>query len=102
LAINRSRDGYLRIKDGLVSEGEVQDMENEENFYDEEPYKAHVHAFFLAYPRLLSVALVPSDRLGVLSRVLGESGVGNVSACLLISFVLMDRNFGFGTCIRQA
>jgi hypothetical protein len=25
LAINRSRDGYLRIKDGLVLEGEVQE-----------------------------------------------------------------------------
>jgi hypothetical protein len=48
-AINRSRDGYLRIKGGLILEGEVQEMEDEENFNDEEPYKAHVHAFFLAY-----------------------------------------------------
>ena len=48
-AVNRLRVGYLRIKDGLVSEGEVQEMEDEENFYDEEPYKARVHALFLAY-----------------------------------------------------
>jgi hypothetical protein len=49
LVINRSRNGYLRIKDGLVLEGEVQEMENKEIFYDKEPYKARVHAFFLAY-----------------------------------------------------
>ncbi len=46
-AIDRLRDGYLRIKDGLVLEGEVQEMEDDENVYDKEPYKAHVHAFFL-------------------------------------------------------
>jgi hypothetical protein len=49
LAIDRSRDGYIRIRDGLVLEGEVQKMEDEENFYDEGPYKAHVCGFFLAY-----------------------------------------------------
>jgi hypothetical protein len=32
LDINRSRDGYIRIRDGLASEGEVQEMNNEENF----------------------------------------------------------------------
>jgi hypothetical protein len=57
LAINRSRDGYIRIKDGLVSEGEVQEMNKEENFYDEEPYKAHVCAFFLAYHQCLKAYL---------------------------------------------
>jgi hypothetical protein len=30
LAINRSRDGYLRIKDRVVLEGSVQEMEDEE------------------------------------------------------------------------
>jgi hypothetical protein len=49
LAIDRSRDGYLRIKDGLVLEGEIKEMEDKENHYDEEPYKARVYAFFLAY-----------------------------------------------------
>ncbi len=47
-AIDRSMDGYLHIKDGLVLEGEVQEMEDEENFYNKEPYKARAHAFFLA------------------------------------------------------
>jgi hypothetical protein len=45
-AIARSRDGYIHIRDGLVLEGEVQEMNNEENFYDKEPYKARVRAFF--------------------------------------------------------
>jgi hypothetical protein len=49
LAINSLRDGYLRIRDGLVLEGEIQEMEDKENHYDKGPYKAHVHAFFLAY-----------------------------------------------------
>jgi hypothetical protein len=49
LAIDRSRDGYIFIRDWLVSEEEVQEMNDEENFYDEEPYKARVCAFFLAY-----------------------------------------------------
>jgi hypothetical protein len=37
LAVDRLRDGYLRIKDGLVSEGEIQEMEDKKNHYDEEP-----------------------------------------------------------------
>ncbi len=31
-AIDRSRDGYIRIRDGLVLEGEIQEMNNKENF----------------------------------------------------------------------
>jgi hypothetical protein len=53
LAINRSRDGYICIRDGLVLEGEVQEMDDKENLYNKEPYKAHVHAFFLAYHQVL-------------------------------------------------
>jgi hypothetical protein len=45
LTIARSRDGYIHIRDGLVLEGEVQEMNDEENFYDKEPYKARVCAF---------------------------------------------------------
>ncbi len=30
LAIDRLRDGYVRIRDGLVSAGEVQEINNEE------------------------------------------------------------------------
>jgi hypothetical protein len=44
--IVRSRDGYIHIRDGLVSEGEVQGMDDEENFYKEGPYKAHICGFF--------------------------------------------------------
>jgi hypothetical protein len=52
LAIDRSRDGYICIRDGLVLEGEVQEMNDEENLYDKELYKARVHAFFLAYHQM--------------------------------------------------
>jgi hypothetical protein len=34
-AIDRSREAYIRIRDGLILEGEVQEMEDEENFHDE-------------------------------------------------------------------
>ncbi len=51
-AINRLRGGYLCIKDGLVSEGEIQEMEDKDNYYDKGPYKACVHAFFLAYHQM--------------------------------------------------
>jgi hypothetical protein len=52
-SINKSRERYIRIKDGLLLEGEVQDMNNEENFYDEEPYKEWVCGFFLAYHQVV-------------------------------------------------
>jgi hypothetical protein len=85
-------------------EGEVQEMEDEENFYDEEPYKAHVYAFFLAYHQ------VHIDHWWLLfhSTDLERYHEFKVSlewvmffACLLISFILMDRNFSFGMRIRQ-
>jgi hypothetical protein len=50
--IDRSKEGYLRIRDGLVSEGGIQEMEDKENYYDKWPYTACVHAFFLAYHRM--------------------------------------------------
>jgi hypothetical protein len=37
-AIDGSREAYICIRDGLVSEGEIQEMNNEENFYDNGPY----------------------------------------------------------------
>ncbi len=105
LATARSRDGYIRIRDGLVLEGVVQEINNEENFYDEEPCKARVCAFFLAYhqvrPYCWWLLFCPMDlehycKFEVsLDRVM-------FFACLLISFVLMDRNFIFGMPIRQA
>ncbi len=33
----------------MISEGEVQEMNDEENFYNEGPYKERVRGFFLAY-----------------------------------------------------
>ncbi len=52
LAVDWSREGYLRIRDGLILEGDIQDMEDEENHCDEGPYKAPVHAFFLVYHQM--------------------------------------------------
>jgi hypothetical protein len=48
-AINKSQEKYIHIKDGLILEGEVQEMNDEENFYDEGPYEERVRGFFLAY-----------------------------------------------------
>ncbi len=45
LAINKLQEKYIRIKDGLISEGEVQEMNDEENFYDEGPYEKRVVVF---------------------------------------------------------
>jgi hypothetical protein len=52
--INKSQEKYIRIKDGLISEGEVQDMNDEENFYDEGPYEERVRGFFLAYHQVVA------------------------------------------------
>jgi hypothetical protein len=49
LAIDGSREVYIRIRDGLVLEGEIQEMNNKKNFYNEGPYQARVPGFFLAY-----------------------------------------------------
>ncbi len=53
-AINKSQEKYIRIKDGLISEGEVQDMNDEEFFYDEGPYEERVWVFFLAYHQVVA------------------------------------------------
>ena len=45
LDIDKLQERYIRIKDGLVSEGEVQEMNNEENFYNEGPYEERVSCF---------------------------------------------------------
>jgi hypothetical protein len=50
-AIVRSQDGYICIRNGLVLEGEIQKMNDEEFFYDEGPYQARVCGFFLTYHR---------------------------------------------------
>jgi hypothetical protein len=53
-AIVRSQDGYIRIRYGLVLEGEIQEMNDEENFYDKGLYQACVHGFFLAYHQVIA------------------------------------------------
>jgi hypothetical protein len=53
-ATNKSQERYIRVKDGLLSEGEVQDMNDKENFYDEELYKERVRGFFLAYHQVVA------------------------------------------------
>ncbi len=53
-ATDKLRERYIWIKDGLISEGEVQEMNNEENFYDEGPYEERVHSFFLAYHQVVA------------------------------------------------
>ncbi len=53
-AINKSQEKYIRIKDELISEGEVQDMNGEENFYDEGPYEGRICGFFLAYHQVVA------------------------------------------------
>jgi hypothetical protein len=45
-AIDKLQEKYIRIKDGLVSVGEVQEMNDEE----EGPYKERIRGFFLGIP----------------------------------------------------
>ncbi len=52
--INRSRDGYIHIRDGLVLVGEVQEMNNKESFFDDGPYQACVCGFFLGYHQVVA------------------------------------------------
>ncbi len=53
-ANNKSQEKYIRIKGGLIFEGEVQDMNNEENFYNKGLYEECVHSFFLAYHQVVA------------------------------------------------
>ncbi len=53
-AINKSQEKYIRIKDGLILEGEVQDMNDEDFFYNEGPYKERVCGFFLAHHQVVA------------------------------------------------
>jgi hypothetical protein len=52
--IDKSQERYIRIKDGLVSEGDVQEMNEEDNFYDKGPYEERVSGFFLAYHQVVA------------------------------------------------
>ncbi len=102
--IDKLRDGYIRIRDGLVLEGEIQEMNNEENFYIKGLYQARVCGFFLAYHQVVAycrwLLFRPTE-----SKHCCEFKVSLVRvmyfACLFIFFVLMKRNFSIGTRIRQ-
>jgi hypothetical protein len=52
--INRSRDGYIHIRDGLVLVEEVQELKDEEKFYNNGPHQARVCGFFLAYHQVVA------------------------------------------------
>ncbi len=52
--INRSRDWYIRIRDGLILVREIQEMNMEENCYDDGLYQACVCGFFLAYHQVVA------------------------------------------------
>jgi hypothetical protein len=62
------RERYIRIKDGLISEGEVQEMNDEEIFYDKGPYEERVRGFFLAYHQVAVYHRWLSFRLAGLER----------------------------------
>jgi hypothetical protein len=105
LDIDRSQDGYIRIRDGLVLEGEIQEMNNEENFYNEGPYQARVRGFSLAYHQLVAYCQWLLFRPMELERYRKfEVSLVRVMYLtrLFIFLVLMERNFSIGTCIRQA
>jgi hypothetical protein len=94
-AIDGWRDGYIRIKDGLVLEGEIQEMNNEENSYDKGPYQARVHGFFLAYHQVLTydwwLSFHPTDLEHYCKFEVSLVQVMYI-ICSLISFVLMEKN----------
>jgi hypothetical protein len=103
--IDRSRDGYVRIRDGLVLDGEIQEMNDEENIYNKGPYQARVRGFFLAYHQVVAYHWWLLFCLMEFKRHL-EFKVSLVwvmyLACLFIILVLMERNFSVGTPIREA
>jgi hypothetical protein len=104
LDIDRLQDGYIRIRDGLALEGEVQEMNDEENFYDKGPYQARVRGFFLAYHQVVAYhwwLLFRPMEMKLYRKF--EVSLGRVMylAFAFIFLVQMERNFSIGTCIRQ-
>ncbi len=54
LAIDGSREAYIPIRDGLVLEGEIQEMNNKKNFYNDGLYQARVCGLFLVYHQVVA------------------------------------------------
>jgi hypothetical protein len=104
LDIDRSQDGYILIRDGLVSDGKIQKMNGEENFYNKGPYQARVCGFSLAYYQVVAyhwwLLFRPTELEPYCKFEVSLVWVMYL-ACLFIFFVLMERNFSVGTCIRQ-
>ncbi len=101
LDINRSQDGYICIRDGLVSEGEIQEeMNDEENFCDEGPYQARVCGFFLAYHQVVAyhwwLLFRPMELEHYCKFKVSLVWVMYLT-CLFLCFVLIERNFSVGT-----
>jgi hypothetical protein len=97
--------GTSVLRMGWFWRGKIKEMEDEVNHYDKEPYKAHVHAFFLVYHQMRTYhwwLLFCLTDLKCYRQF--EVSLERVMfyGHLLISFVLMDKKiFSFGTCIRQ-
>jgi len=102
--INRSRDGYIHIRDGLISVGEIQEMNDKENIYNDGPYQARVHGFFLAYHQVVTYHWWLSFHLTDLEHYCKfKVSLERVMfyAHLLVSLVLIDKKeISFGTRIR--
>jgi hypothetical protein len=95
LGIDRSQDRYICINYGLVSEGEIQEMNDEENFYNEGPFEDRVHGFLLAYHQVVAYHWWLSFRPTKLERY-QEFEVSLVRVMYLarsfMFFVLMEKN----------
>ncbi len=98
LARDRLRDAYIRIRNRLVLEGEVQKIEDKENFYNEGPYQACVCGFFLAYHQVVAyrwwLLFCPTDLEHYCEFEVSLERVMFIAHILIIFF-------SFGTCIRQ-
>jgi hypothetical protein len=105
LAMDGSREAYIRIRDGLVLEVEIQEINDEENVYGDGPYQARVRGFFSTYHQVVAYCWWLSFRPMDLEHY-RKFEVNWSRLCLLLScwysFCLMDGNFSFGTRIRQA
>ena len=105
LAADWSREGYLHIRDGLVLEGEIQEMEDKENYYDKGPCNARVHALFLAYHEMraychwLLFCLTNLERYRKFKVSLEQV----MFACSFVDIFCSNgqKKISFGMCIRQ-
>jgi hypothetical protein len=52
--IKESWEGYIHIRDGLVSKGEIQETNDKQNFHDNGPYEGRVRGFFLVYHQVFT------------------------------------------------